>query len=161
MASGSVPGRPSCPPRISGKTWTQTTRGSVCDSHYHFFCCFRISKIHQLAQIFSENSELKKKCFDFQELSRISCNPVKFSAKKHVIWGDFQSNLQNSGKITENLQNLRKFVKNWDRNGAKECQSCRSRKMLKNGYLLAKIGADTAENEPLNVRRSQILQITV
>ena len=35
--------------------------------------------------------------------------------------------------------------------GAKECQSCRSRKMLKNGYLLAKIGADTAENEPLKV----------
>ena len=28
--------------------------------------------------------------------------------------------------------------------------SCRSRKMLQNEYLLAKIGFDTAENEPSN-----------
>ena len=54
-----------------------STRGSVCDSHYHFSRRFRISKIHQLAQIFSENSGFFKKCFDFQELSRISCNPGK------------------------------------------------------------------------------------
>ena len=32
--------------------------------------------------------------------------------------------------------------------GAKECKSSRSRKMLKNDYLVAKIGVDTAENEP-------------
>ena len=36
-------------------------------------------------------------------------------------------------------------------NGAKEYGSDRSRKMLKNEYLLAKIGADTAENEPSKV----------
>ena len=35
--------------------------------------------------------------------------------------------------------------------GAKECQSCRSRKMLKNAYLDAKIGFDTEENEPSKV----------
>jgi len=29
-----------------------------------------------------------------------------------------------------------------------EKQKCRSRKMLKNGYLVAKIGFDTAENGP-------------
>jgi hypothetical protein len=29
----------------------------------------------------------------------------------------------------------------------KVCKSCRSRKMLKNEYLLAKIGVDTADNE--------------
>ena len=28
------------------------------------------------------------------------------------------------------------------------CKSCRSRKMLQNDYLVAKIGVDTAENEP-------------
>ena len=33
-------------------------------------------------------------------------------------------------------------------NGAKEYGSDRSRKMLKNEYLLATIGVDTAENEP-------------
>ena len=34
------------------------------------------------------------------------------------------------------------------RSGAKVCQSCKSGKMLKNAYLDAKIGVDTAENEP-------------
>ena len=35
--------------------------------------------------------------------------------------------------------------------GAKECQYCRYRKMLKNAYLDAKIGFDTEENEPSKV----------
>ena len=35
---------------------------------------------------------------------------------------------------------------------------CRSRRELSNEYLLAKIGADTAENEPLEVWRKIILQ---
>ena len=35
--------------------------------------------------------------------------------------------------------------------GAKVCESCRARKMLKNAYLDAKIGSDTAENEPQEV----------
>ena len=34
---------------------------------------------------------------------------------------------------------------------AKVCKSCRSRQELSNEYLLAKIGVDTAENEPLEV----------
>ena len=33
----------------------------------------------------------------------------------------------------------------------KACKSCRSRQELSNVYLLAKIGVDTAENEPLKV----------
>ena len=37
------------------------------------------------------------------------------------------------------------ILKNWS--GAKVCVSCRSRKMLKNEYLDAKIGFDTDENE--------------
>ena len=37
-------------------------------------------------------------------------------------------------------------------NGAKVWQSCRSRQMEHNDYLIAKIGADTAENEPSKVR---------
>ena len=36
----------------------------------------------------------------------------------------------------------------WDSKGAKVWQSCRSRKKLQNEYLLAKIGVDTAANEP-------------
>ena len=38
-----------------------------------------------------------------------------------------------------------------DSKGAKACKSCRSRQELSNEYLLAKIGVDTAENEPLKV----------
>ena len=38
-----------------------------------------------------------------------------------------------------------------DWSGAKVCKSCRFRKMQKNEYLVAKIGFDTAENEPLQV----------
>ena len=37
-----------------------------------------------------------------------------------------------------------------DSKGAKACKSCRSRQELSNEYLLAKIGFDTAENEPSN-----------
>ena len=37
----------------------------------------------------------------------------------------------------------------WDLSGAKVCTSCRSRQALSNEYLLAKIGVDTADNEPL------------
>ena len=40
------------------------------------------------------------------------------------------------------------LLKFWDWSGAKVCKSCRSRKMLKNAYSDAKIGVDTAENEP-------------
>ena len=39
-----------------------------------------------------------------------------------------------------------------DLSGAKVCKSCRSRQELSNEYLLAKIGVDTAENEPLQVQ---------
>ena len=38
-----------------------------------------------------------------------------------------------------------------DSKGAKVCKSCRSRQEISNEYLLAKIGVDTADNEPLQV----------
>ena len=44
--------------------------------------------------------------------------------------------------------NLLKFCE-WS--GAKEYQSDRSRQELSNEYLIAKMGFDTAENEPLKV----------
>ena len=43
------------------------------------------------------------------------------------------------------------LLKFWSLSGAKVCESCRSRQELSNEYLLAKIGVDTAENEPLKV----------
>ena len=41
------------------------------------------------------------------------------------------------------------LLKFCDLSGAKVYESCRSRQELSNDYLLAKIGVDTAENEPL------------
>ena len=43
------------------------------------------------------------------------------------------------------------LLKFWDLSGAKECKSCRSRKMLQNEPLVAIVAVDTAENEPLKV----------
>ena len=73
--------------------------------------------------------------------------------------------MQNSMKI-QNCQKIRIFTEIrakmrkkfdeflrifWVWSGAKVCKSCRSRKMLKNAYLVAKIGFDTEENEPSKV----------
>ena len=43
------------------------------------------------------------------------------------------------------------LLKFWDLSVAKECKSCRSRKMLHNDPLVAIVAVDTAENEPLKV----------
>ena len=52
----------------------------------------------------------------------------------------------------KNHQNCWHFLRIfWVLSGAKDCMSCRSRKTLQNEYLVAKIGVDTAENEPLKV----------
>ena len=85
---------------------------------------------------------------------------LKIAEKKSNI----SENFQNFSSFSENFSNeslkawwLFVFVKVWsfDSKGAKECQSCRSRKnlMLQNEYLAAKIGVDTAENEPSKVSR--------
>ena len=50
------------------------------------------------------------------------------------------------------------FLKYWGLSGAKACKSCRSRQELSNEYLLAKIGFDTAENEPFNFHNFSSLQ---
>ena len=42
--------------------------------------------------------------------------------------------------------------------GAQVYESCRSRQELSNEYLLAKIGCDTAENEPFNFHTFSSLQ---
>ena len=67
--------------------------------------------------------------------------------------------VENSSKILIFAKKLAKNVKKFDKilliflilRGAKECQSCRSRKMLQNEYLIARIGADADENEPSKI----------
>ena len=59
-----------------------------------------------------------------------------------IFWKKYRKNCEKKRKIA-------KFSEVWS--GAKECKSCRSRKMLKNDALVAKFGVDTAENEPSKV----------
>ena len=58
-------------------------------------------------------------------------------------------------KIFEKMKKKsRSFLLNFlDLSGAKECKSCRSRKMLKNASFLAIVAVDTDENEPLKILR--------
>ena len=52
----------------------------------------------------------------------------------------------------QNCENVRRNVVELPiRSGANVCKSCRSRRELSDEYLVAKIGFDTAENEPLKV----------
>jgi len=62
----------------------------------------------------------------------------------------FCKNLENRRKIATFCKK-KKICKLWIWSGAKVYESCRFRKMLKNAYLAAKIGFDTADNEPSKV----------
>ena len=53
--------------------------------------------------------------------------------------------------LIHSRKNVDDFWLKFRARGAKVCKSCRSRQELSNEYLLAKIGVDTAENEPLEV----------
>ena len=62
-----------------------------------------------------------------------------------MIFPDFQ-------KILQDFVDFREILHFWKVSSPAEvCRFCRSRKMLKNDYLVAKIGVDTAENEPSKV----------
>ena len=73
--------------------------------------------------------------------------------KKFVEKCNFDAeNEKNRKFIIHSRKNVDDFwLKFWDLSGAKVCKSCRSRQELSSEYLLAKIGVDTAENEPLEV----------
>ena len=48
------------------------------------------------------------------------------------------------------------FPKFWDLSGAKDCKSCRSRKMLKTASTLAIVAVHTEENEPPKIWRPAV-----
>ena len=91
---------------------------------------------------------------EFSTFSKIFDNTSRNSDKFSAEWVSIQGNLR--WKIDPLVLYKEKNAKKFDEflprfsvsSGAKVWQSCRSRKMLKNDYLLAKIGVDTAENEP-------------
>ena len=70
--------------------------------------------------------------------------------EKRRIWTKKMQILQKNYEKIEKI--LTRFCKiSWIWSGAKECRSCRSRKMLKNAPTLVIRGVDTEENEPSKV----------
>ena len=79
-----------------------------------------------------------------------SKNSAKFSSKSSRKNFIFHSANEISFFILQNFD-AAFLLKNCDWSGAKECESCRSRKMLKNAPTLAIVAVHTEENEPPKV----------
>ena len=79
-----------------------------------------------------------------------SKNSAKFSSKSSRKNFIYHSANEISFFILQNFD-AAFLLKNCDWSGAKECESCRSRKILKNAPTLAIVAVDTAENEPLKI----------
>ena len=94
--------------------------------------------------LFCIEADFCDKILIFQQFSRSTVAPIG-RKKVHALFFSRKKIRKNAKKFYEIL--LRFSLST----GAKECQSCRSRKMLKNAYLDAKIGFDTEENEPSKV----------
>ena len=88
---------------------------------------------------------------------------VKFRQNFIKIWKKNRSlDLKNENFELNNLFKLFKndkivttfLLKFCDLSGAKDCKSCRSRKIQQNEYLVAIVAVDTAENGPPKVWRN-------
>ena len=116
------------------------------------------------------------KLFGFENLRGISQSLATHSAYLHIVFhllktfAKFRDNFieieSKNGKTCWKNEFFEKIIferakswtamnafllKCWGLSVAKAFKSCRSRQELSNEYLLAKIGVDTAENEPLKV----------
>ena len=87
------------------------------------------------SQFRQNSSEVSKKVAD--------CVCWKNVSKNHYF---SNQNKKFNSKILDKCS-----VKFWNLSAAKVCKSCRSRQKLSHEYAVAKIGVDTAENEPVEV----------
>jgi hypothetical protein len=60
----------------------------------------------------------------------------------------FDNILLSPVKIRQNLKNMMQRLEKSQKSKMVQKKKCKARKMLKNAALVAKIGVDTAENEP-------------
>ena len=112
-------------------------------------------------QNFRQFSNLLKFCFrKFDWKSETRHSFLKFVAKSgqnfkknHRKDVNFDAEHENKWKfIVHSRKNVDDFWLNfWDWRTVRRSALCRSRQELSNEYLLAKIGVDTAENEPCKV----------
>ena len=77
---------------------------------------------------------------------------AKFDTKNAKIGNSFIHSRKNVDDV---------WLKFWDWRTVQRSALCRSRRDLSNEYLLAKIGVDTAENEPLEVWRENSIQYSL
>ena len=112
---------------------------------FHNFCKKISDNFCNFSQIF-----IKYRHFDI--------TPIKFI---EILWNseeirwNFDKNLQNLLSLLKFSENCVKFCEKWckgpeksEKSGMVQRKKCRARKTLKNATLDAKIGVDTAENEP-------------
>ena len=90
--------------------------------------------------------------FLFLKLDQLRRKNAKFDAENEKIGNSFIHSRRTVDEI---------WLKFWDLSGAEVCKSCRSRQELSNEYLLAKIGVDTSENEPLEVWGENSIQYSL
>ena len=108
--------------------------------NFHFFPGFwwKFPEILQIVHTFPQILTLPVKK---------SKNSAKFSSKSSRKNFIFHSANEISFFILQNFD-AAFLLKNCDWSGAKECESCISRKMLKNAPTLAIVAVHTEENEP-------------
>ena len=110
----------------------------------------KIQNFRQFSNLFSQNWLKSDRRHSFLEFGTKSGKKfIKNSQKKC-------KNRRRKWKIGNSLIQSRKnvddfWLKFWDWRTVQRSALCRSRRELSNEYLLAKIGVDTAENEPLEV----------
>ena len=102
--------------------------------------------------------------FDWKSDTRHSF--LKFVAKSGQ---NFIKKSQKNARFDADNEKSRKFISHsrknvddfwlnfWDLSGAKVCKSWSSKNMLKNEYMVEKIGVDTAENEPPQNRGKMLI----
>ena len=95
---------------------------------------------------------------DFRMLRRRGClKTARFGRLQHVGDPDVKLRLDDEGRRVR-MQHPEEAVRMAGAvdlaQGEKVCKSCRSRQELSNESLLANIGVETAENEPLKVWRT-------
>ena len=105
--------------------------------------CPQSVKIHENWKLWQLDSEI---CWNSVKCSwnssKISWRSIRKTMILIKILRNFSKNLEIVDDISLNF---------WFQGGAKECKSCRSRKMLKNAPTLAIRSVDTAENEASKV----------
>ena len=108
-----------------------------------------------------------KKSKDFLQIFGMWKHFLDILWNSDKIWWSCSANRRENCKILTMLFEIlwknakirdENFLKYWGLSGAKACKSCRSRQELSNEYSFAKIGFDTAENEPFNFHNFSSLQ---